>query len=299
MPAGGAPLRESAAGGALDAVAVSGRHLYYAKAGATAVSRLDPDADEEPLVLEAGAPVRALAPAPIGAVAATADGYAVCGEDGCARHRGTGPGRLPSGATTAVLFVAASAERPARLFVGTEAGLFIAADAGGSSEGRTCFVPGGDGDYAVADLAWDDARGAVWIAARERGAFRADPAAAQCALEPAGVLDGVTVSAVASRGGEAWFGTAEGLYRLGDADFADPRRWGAASARVNDIALSPSGIVWLATAGGACRWDPLTRAGACLVEPSELPNGDVHALAMRGEEKWLATPAGLHRWRGR
>ncbi len=99
--------------------------------------------------------------------------------------------------------------------------------------------------------------------------------------------------AATSPDGDWWEARADGLAR--DEALYTAASGDLPSADVRDVAVTPEGAVWVATAGGAVRWtddgfEPFTAAA------DGLPADDVRAVAVDLDGRpWLATSAGLAR----
>lgn len=152
-----------------------------------------------------------------------------------------------------------------------------------------------------------DAHDRLWVAVEGRGLAMLDPARRrfthfQRGTHPAMGSD--DVFAIASRGGEVWFGTyGGGVHRI------DARgriaRFGAAQGLPDDtvisLAFDARGRLWVATPGGLARWSG--RGFEAVPLPGPQPRPMVLSVSPVGGSLWVGTDIGVFerladgRWR--
>jgi len=106
------------------------------------------------------------------------------------------------------------------------------------------------------------------------------------------------VFAIASRGGDVWFGTfGGGLHRLSAdgriARFAADAVDGLPSDNVLSLAFDAKGVLWIGTMAGLARYDGRQ------LQRLALPGGDgliVYSVTADGDAMWVGASDGVHRW---
>lgn len=139
----------------------------------------------------------------------------------------------------------------------------------------------------------------IWLAT-DRGAGILAPDDGRPAVFPE-TLDGVPVYALHQDELGSWFGTAEGLFRLGP-DGREihrqpvPLQGGLTAGEIRSINRDQSGVYWLATPNGLIRYDVQAGEAVRLTSDHGLPGRHINEVVQdhRGD-LWVASRSGLSR----
>ncbi len=112
-----------------------------------------------------------------------------------------------------------------------------------------------------------------------------------------------TLTGLSDGEGTVWMdGRAGGLVRIapGDSVTTPVDSWprdstSTAFSRVEDLTISPDGVLWAATRGGVVKYDPKKETHRVYVPGSGLPAGRTVAAAWHGDNLWVATDHSLSR----
>lgn len=313
------PNLDNAPAGAVNRVLPTTAAVWFA--AADGLYRLDRERGRFQRIEEADglpdAAVAALAPAGDGVWAGTRRGLARVGDDG----RVATPPLL---AGHAVAHLALSGDT---LWISSDAGLWIlpgASAVGGAAAGPVAAARDGAADTAGAAGARN---GAADTAAARTGA--ADSTGARAgAADSAGTRAGAGPAAAAAAGaqgpaliaapgtehhaalrgrvlaaapiaGGVWAATADAFYRFDGASWLVVRDPTLASIGRPTGLASADGQLWVSGARGVAHFDPRSQIWTSYTVGADLPAGPVWSVLPRGDDVWVATPAGAMRLRWR
>ena len=144
---------------------------------------------------------------------------------------------------------------------------------------------GDKGDFAFCLLS---APSGFWVGTEDQGLWRRDAGGNWKQFTVQDGLGDNSVRCLLARGAQIWAGTARGGLSIWDG-----ANWktigvddGLPSERVNDLALSDEGDVWVATEGGLCRWND---DGGWMIPNADVAHRQIVAVACARGNVWAAT----------